>query len=125
MATSLPGTSGPIERLLALFAAHPDVDSLAFYGSDQSDVEARALDRKGLSLPLALRPALGDAFWRQLELRACAGAPVVITRVEARSQAFDLLGDAEAARYESDQLAQAASSAVRKRRPKATRRCWL
>lgn len=125
MATIPTGTFGPIERLLALFAAHPDVDSLAFYGSDQSGVEARALDRKGRSLPLDLRPALGDSFWRQLELRAGAGAPVVITRVNAHAQAFDLLGDAEAARYESDQLMQAASSAVRKRRVKAKKHCWL
>lgn len=125
MASPLAGPCGPIERLLALFATHPDVDSLAFYGSDQSGVEARALDRKGRALPLELRTALGDIFWRQLKLCAGTGAPVVITRSEARAQAFDLLGDAEAARYESDQLAQAASNAVRKRRPKAKRRIWL
>lgn len=125
MASSLAGSAGPIERLLALFASHPDVESLAFYGSDQSGVEARALDRKGRSLALELRAALGDAFWRQLKLRAGAGAPVVITRAEARAQAFDLLGEAEAARYESEQLAQAAAGAARKRRPKAKRRSWL
>ena len=122
-----PRAAGPIQRLLALFDQHADIESLAFYGSDHGGVEARALSRLGAPLRVDLHAALGDHFWRELCLRARCGAPVVIARSQARAQAFDLLGHAEASRYESEQLAHAAHAAAPepRRRSKGKRRIRL
>jgi hypothetical protein len=114
----------PIARLESLFSDFLEIETVAFFGSDLGGAEARAMGTKGQAIKVDIERVLGELVWRNLCRHTQAFGPLVFSRATATAQAFSLFGQAEAAKYEVEQMGLACHF-IPKRRPKGKRRARL